>query len=95
MPCDQWALKLFDAILQQEVPKSLKEIIEPINQENQIKKPPEQGKKKLLKQSSSESDPQKSQEKMNFSVFDETDEDIPVSNSSESAPTSDERVIIA
>lgn len=85
---------IFDAILQQEVPKILKEIIEPIYQENHIKEP-EQGQTKSLKQTSSGSEPQNSQKKMNFSEFDETDEDIPVSNSSESAPTSDERVIIA
>lgn len=74
------------------MPKNLKEIIiEPIDQDNQIKEP-EQKQKQLLKQSSPE--PEQTGKKMNFSAFDETDEDIPMSNASESAPTSDERVIV-
>lgn len=76
---------------QQEVPKNLNEIIEPIKQENQIKEP-EQGQEQLLKQSSPESEQKQPRKNMNMFGFDETDEDISMSNASESAPTSDERV---
>lgn len=86
--------RILDAILQQEGPNNLKEIIEPINQKNQIIKKPEQGQEQLLKQSSPESEQERLRKKMNFNAFDETDEDIPMNNGSNSAPTSDERVII-
>lgn len=85
---------IFHTILQQEVPTNPIEIIEPINQVNQIKEPKPLLEEPILKQLSPESEQQQPQKKMNFPEFDETDEDIPMSNASESAPTSDERVII-